>query len=399
MSQDSAEHKSGLARLRSGLTIHRLGFIFSLALGTVVVCGAVLALLLLSETSADQPVRSRLSEPLRVETISAISQAEYTVLRRYTALIEAAKASDVGFEVSGRITDIYVDIGDQAKRGDIIARIDTRRLHGTLTELRSQLEDARATATQRRLELQRQESLASRDATSGRQLEEARANSESADAQVGRIEAQIRIAEVDLDDAALSAPFDGVVTGRYVSVGDMAQSQSAVVRLVQSSSREAHAALPISAANALTVGDRVRLNWNAQDYEATVKSVVPEISPGARSATVVIALPGKVTPAIGETLTVLVEQTVPGKGHWVPVVSLVSDLKGLFAVQAVVRRDGRSTIQRAPVEILYTDGVRAFVSGTLSDDAEVVVSGTHRVLPGQVVTATRISMTALKLAQ
>lgn len=352
--------------------------------------GVVIALALIHMAAGDEPGEKRI-RALPVVTQDAVLEGSYEIERRYTALIAAANAADIGFEVGGRVVAVEADIGDRVEAGDPIGRIDTRRLEVRVNSLQAALAEAEANAARATSEFRRQEDLLAGQATSRSRFETARADAQSATATVQRLSADLDAASTDLDDAVLTAPFAGTVTARNFDVGDVVAAGAPVVRLIQSSSREARAALPVSAVGALEPGDAVRVVWNRRDAVATVKSVVPEVNVQTQSATLVVALPPDVTPTIGETITVLLSQTIDTPGFWVPVSALVADLKGLFAVQIVEPTDdGGFTIARAPIEILYTDGERAFVNGTLEPGDQLVATGANRVSPGQRVTLSRL---------
>ncbi|MBI1392807.1 MAG: efflux RND transporter periplasmic adaptor subunit [Alphaproteobacteria bacterium] len=375
-----------------GAGIRRVfSFLFQLSFAAAVLVGVGFILTIIHITSPLAVAQARANNRMPVVTEPARPEASFDVERRYAGVIEAARAADIGFEVSGRVVEVSIDIGSDVKRGDVLGRLDVVRLSASVSELEARLSEAEANRLQAQQEFDRQRALDAENATSEARVQSARAALASAAASVASLEAQIRSARADLNDAVLRAPFDGVVTARTFDVGDVVQAGAAAIRLVQSSSREARVAMPIDVASELKTGDPARLVWRGRTYEASVKSVVPEVDAASRSATVVVALPAEATPAIGETVTLLLRQTIQQSGYWVPVASLVADLKGLFAVQiASVTDEGAFRIARAPVQVLYTDGERAFVSGTLQAGDEVVVQGTNRVSPGQYVVLSRL---------
>ena len=59
--------------------------------------------------------------------------------------------------------------------------------------------------------------------------------------------------------------------------------------------------------------------------------------------------------------------------------------RGLFTCYALqpANESDLHTVEKHAVEILNTDGSRAFVRGTLSGEPELIVEGVQRVVPGQ----------------
>lgn len=61
-----------------------------------------------------------------------------------TGKIEGIKQVDVGAQVSGEVTKLYVEVGDTVKKGDVIAQIDPVTLQNTLTTQQATLQQSKA---------------------------------------------------------------------------------------------------------------------------------------------------------------------------------------------------------------------------------------------------------------
>ena len=63
----------------------------------------------------------------------------------------------------------------------------------------------------------------------------------------------------------------------------------------------------------------------------------------------------------------------------------------------VAAEDGKGpVVERLELEVLHADGERAFVRGTVSGDERIVVTGAHRLVPGQRVRPVERSRPAVK---
>ena len=389
MVSESKEGAANSGKLWRGLKAY-LDLVIQQGLTAVIIAGTVIALVILHIGAGAASSEELEPRGIPVETVTAERSSSYTVERRYAAVIEAAKAADVGFEVGGRVVEVLAEIGDAVEAGDALGSLDRSRLNDRSTSLEASIAETEALLVRARAAYDRQSGLAAENATSQAALEAAKAELGAAVAVKQRLAAELRTAQTNVRDTVLRAPFTGTVTERRFDVGDVLAAGAPVMRLVQSSSREARASVPVSVLSSIAPGDDVSLIWNRKRSSGLVKSVVPEVDARTRSATLVIALPGDMKPVIGETVTLLLHQEIEGEGYWVSVQALVADLKGLFAVQvAQPIADNAMVIARAPVEILYTDGKRAFVSGTLEDGDLIVMQGTNRVVPGQRVTLAR----------
>jgi len=164
-----------------------------------------------------------------------------------TGTINAVITVQVGSQVSGTISKLYVDFNSHVKKGQLIAQIDPPLFEGALSQARADLENARAnlavavanTAKARASEVQtkadyeRNLGLSKQGEISQQSLDVAKANADSAAAQVTAAlaqenqaraqvqqkEAAVQVAQTNLDYTVIHAPIDGTVVARNVDVG------------------------------------------------------------------------------------------------------------------------------------------------------------------------------------
>lgn len=173
---------------------------------------------------------------------------EQTVIA--TGTLEAYKQVSVGAQVSGQITKLHVDFGDQVKQGEPIAEIDSMTQQNDLANAKASLANVKAqravqAATLKKVQLAftRQKSMLAQNASSREDYETAEADLNTAKAQVAALDAQIQqaqiqvsTAEVDLGYTQITAPIDGTVVGVVVKEGqtvNSAQSAPTIVKVAQ----------------------------------------------------------------------------------------------------------------------------------------------------------------------
>ncbi len=120
--------------------------------------------------------------------------------------IAANESATLRSEISGTVRDISFEEGQEVKKGQVLAKIDTR-------EIEAQLAEARARFALAEKVLNRNRGLFADAAVSRVELEEA-------EAQEAQLRASIALLEVRLAKSEIRAPFDGFANGRTVSVGD-----------------------------------------------------------------------------------------------------------------------------------------------------------------------------------
>jgi hypothetical protein len=91
-------------------------------------------------------------------------------------------------------------------------------------------------------------------------------------------------------------------------------------------------------------------------------------------------------PKSGEIARLRVSQTEQMQGFWLPTTALSRGERGLWSCFAIVRDGDAYRVEKRDVEVLYTEGDRVLVRGTISANEDVVSSGTQRLVNGQIVT-------------
>ncbi|MRR33825.1 macrolide transporter subunit MacA [bacterium] len=161
--------------------------------------------------------------------------------------MEALKTVDVGAQVSGQLKKMYVKLGDEVKKGRLLAVIDPELQQNSLKEAEASLESVRAQIRAKQallrqydLAFQRQKELAAQDAASRADLESAQAQFDTARADLAALEAQLRKAKVavetakaNLDYTRIVAPMDGVVIGIVTEEGQTVNSAQAAPTILK----------------------------------------------------------------------------------------------------------------------------------------------------------------------
>lgn len=145
---------------------------------------------------------------------------------------------DVGSELSGIIAEVLVQENDAVKSGQVLARLDVTRLAAQIENAQAKFRIAeagvalaRATAKERALNLDRQKRLGIQGQVPIEQVQTAQAEADraeaglaSADAQVVAAKADLATTTVDLGNAEIMAPIDGIVLKRTAEPGQTVAS-------------------------------------------------------------------------------------------------------------------------------------------------------------------------------
>ena len=208
-------------------------------------------------------------------------------------------------------------------------------------------------------------------------------------AAVKELDSRLKNLELDLEKSVLKAPFAGKISQRYLDQGTAVSSGQSLVRLVQLEQLKAHIGIPASLKSKIKPGEQQWLQIGEKSYQATISHILPEVDETTRTVTVVLNLndPGTQAVTVGQMVTWQLKQTLETEGYWVPTTALVTGIKGLWSVYVLGETRGKETfeVERRDVEILYTDGEKVLVRGTLEGREQIIINGTNRLVPGQKV--------------
>lgn len=136
-----------------------------------------------------------------------------------TGTIEAVTTVEVGTQVSGILSTIYVDFNDSVKKGQVIARLDTTLLAIQVREAGANVELAESQLRRATRDFDRIDALYKQKAVSDTDYSAAQYNIESAQAQTKLASIRLEQARRNLAYATIYAPISGKVIERDVDVG------------------------------------------------------------------------------------------------------------------------------------------------------------------------------------
>lgn len=320
------------------------------------------------------PVEAAILEPVKY----------YLVTKTHTGIVVPTKASELGFERSGRLTEIHVERGDYIKSGIPIGKLDTSSLEIKRLELQAEKAQAEAIFSElktgartetiemaraeivnlsEQLELeqikqQRREQLYQQGAITKEQLDEvvfkanaleARLSSARSElerllagtrkekfvaqqAVITALEAKIKDVDNSIAKSTLRSPFAGIIANRFLDEGVVVDPGQPVVRLVKNEQYEVEIGLPVETALQLVSSSRQTIQIGNELYQASVKIVLPELDSTTKTRTVIFNLDSNSVSKVasGQTAKLLLTQSISANGYWLPTTALVGGERGVW---------------------------------------------------------------------
>ena len=348
----------------------------------------------LKARSTQQQAAAVAAEALKMPVTFALKSTDVLVAERLSinqvepvsGTVRAVNAVTLRSTMGAVVTRINALEGATVKSGEVLAQLDADDTRARLQQAQQQSNAAKAQVELAKRQRDNNRALVEKGFISSTALVSSDSNYATALANYEAALAAQQIAKRGLEDAALRAPFSGVVTQRHVKAGERVAVNAPVVDIVDVSQLEVEVLLPIAASSGLKIGQTATLSLESQPQPITAKvaRINPSIDAGSRSVRIYLSIPtGKAR--VGEFATG--ELTVGTlQGTAVPLDSIRTDQPSPY-VQVV--RD--QTIVHTTVQILATGRagetryaiVEPLPAGTtvLSPTAGLIANGTAVTLP------------------
>ena len=288
--------------------------------------------------------------PMRVEVRIAEPRPERRTLTLRGEL-RAARTVELRAKVSGTVVALPVGRGDRVAAGDPLVRLDPGAREAELAAARARLESARA-------EREAAESLGASGLQSRLRARQAVAAATGAEAEVGRLEAE-------LADTVVRAPHPGLVEALPVEVGELVQPGEPVATLVDDSAFDAVARAPQGSAAELVPGRTVEIEpIGGGTLSGTLAWVSRVADPETRGVEVEARLDGPggapgagLVSGTSATLVIPLEEV---EALFLSPSTLALGPDGELGVKAL---DAEDRVRFRPVELLRTSLDGAWVTG------------------------------------
>ncbi|UXI68244.1 efflux RND transporter periplasmic adaptor subunit [Tahibacter amnicola] len=289
---------------------------------------------------------------------------------------EDAKIAGVA---AGRVMEI-AEVGTVVKRGDRLAKLDDVALRLRLESAKASAGRAKAQRDLASTQATRLAKLAPGNAVAQTQLDEANATLESASQELARADAERRSIEHALSETDIRAPFDGVVSERFVQRGEYLQTGGPVVHLVNTENLEARVQAPLDLAPHLRAGQELQIRLKGASQPASVRAIVPVGDERSRQFELRVSLPEEFA-LVGTAVEVALPESQGTAGLTVPRDALVLRESHTY----VMRVKPDNTAEQVEVKAGVARDARVEVSGALAAGDRVVVRGAERLRAGQSV--------------
>ncbi|SQI36560.1 Macrolide-specific efflux protein macA precursor [Leminorella richardii] len=309
-------------------------------------------------------------------TVSTLSPRAMTWSRTLlaTGSIAAWQEAFISTEAHGvSITSVLVDVGDEVRKGQLLAELQSQTLSAELEQAEAELRQAIAQREEARADAQRVNRLQTSAAISAQQATQYRVTEKIANARVAALEAKVKAARYRVEQTNIVAPDDGTVTERLATLGHVVSSGDVLFKLNRQNRMEWHAELPADDLALIQAGQRVTLSIaELAPVNGQVRQIAPTIDKNTRNGRVYIDLQPSSVVRAGSFAT---GKIVVGHSQVIAVPESALLLHDGYAYVFRVKNENR--VQRIRVVTgVRQEGWVAITEGLQTDDVIVADGGT-----------------------
>jgi RND family efflux transporter MFP subunit len=376
------------------------------AAGVVAAAGAAAALLLGNTPVADtkQPAAAAQEAGAASSTRSAAngkgranansSAAALTVTTVRVAPVELARTITVDGsifawqevivspEVGGyRVAEVNVDIGDRVEKGQELVRLSSGLLEADVAAKEAVLKQREAELVNAQASLKRGRSLSVMEALSAADLDLLESQAKAAEGALESAKADLQTARLRLKFTHITAPDSGIITSRTVTIGQVAQAGTEMLRLLRQGRVEWRGEVPEARLAELMAGQRVTVTTaDRTQFDGRIRVVAPTVTDQSRTGLVYVDLDtdtrlrpgmfarGEIEIGRGPALTLPLESIVSSDG---------------YSYAFVVKPD--RTVERRRIQTGAILGASIEVTSGLEAGEAVVAKGAGFLKDGDVV--------------
>jgi RND family efflux transporter MFP subunit len=321
--------------------------------------------------------------PVQVQRVAFAPEA---AARDFVGVVHARYETDLGFRVAGKMTERVINVGDEVRNGDLVARLDPQDLKLQVQSAEAELSAATSNLAQATSDFQRYTALSARGYASTADFERRTAAKDEAEGRLERAQRALELARNQLSYSDLRADADGVITATSAEPGQVVALGQAVVRLAHHGEKEAVVALPETWLGEARKSQAVVHLWSDPDhtFAARLRELSPQADPSTRTYAAKFTLddPDDAA-ALGMTATVTLTHKTTAQVARLPLAAVLNRGSG----PAVYRVDEANALVLQPVTVsLFTENA-ALVTAGVHDGDKVVTLGVQKLNPGLKVRA------------
>ena len=331
------------------------------------------ATLLFSACGSDEPAATD-ETAVNIEVATA-EEAQSGDTQKFPGNVESNNQANLSTIVMGTVTEVPVSVGQNVKKGDVLARIKDDQIRAKKMQLEANMVQAKSNLENTEKNLNRIKNLYAEESATSKELDDISTMYDIAKANVEALEASMNEVNEMLQYTVVRAPFDGIVSRKFVSAGDMAVPGHPLVAVADPGTLKITANVPEKWITEISEGDSVTISVaaaNIHDAKAVLTAVSDAGDPMSRQYAIEAQITGSdLASQLKSGMFAEIGIQMGGKASlYIPASALVQrgQLTGVYTVsdnnRSVLRwvRTGKTTGESVEILTGLTPGEQYIVS-------------------------------------
>lgn len=215
---------------------------------------------------------------VQVKTVSEDNSSPFLTV---SGKIEAAKSANISTRMMGYVDKIYVNVGDKVRDGQLLMSVNNADVSAQLAQVNAGITEAEAAFTNAEKDFNRFSTLFKENSASQKELDDITANYNMAKARLESAKQMRNGVNAQMGYANIRAPFNGVVTNKFISAGDMANPGMPLLEVESPGKYQVLAMVPES--EILAVKNDTEVTVQVKALNENLKGKVTEVSSSSKN--------------------------------------------------------------------------------------------------------------------
>lgn len=311
--------------------------------------------------------------PLPVEVVRVRFGPLFST-EHYLGEIKPVLSVRLASRITGYLLEVRKYEGDPVKRGEVLARIDDRKIRAQMEALSTQISAAETEVITRKHIYERDRVLFENQALSREAYELSKAAFKNAEAKLIALKKDLSAVKSDLIYTTIKAPFSGLVSRRFKEPGDLLLPGVPILEIESpEKGYRIFVRIPQRKAACIKEGGKAFLSEGRRKILTSVFRVHPAVSEHGL-ATIEIRVSERPfgLPSGAKVGVDLVIKEV--RGALVPLKALLETTKNTYVFRAHSEEGKIASVEIVPVKVLGRDRDLVAVSGKLSKGDRIIVA-------------------------
>ena len=216
--------------------------------------------------------------PVTIQTVDATSNNPFLTV---SGKIQSVNSADLSTRMMGFVHKIHVKVGEKVKKGQLLISINNTDLQAKLAQVNAGILEATAAYNNAKKDYERFQNLFAENSASQKEMDDMTAHFEMAKARLEGANQMKNEVDAQFSYVNIRAPFSGVVTNKFIEVGDMANPGMPLIAV--ESPKQFEVTATVAESDITQIKSGIEVDVDIKSINKTVKGKVTEVSTSAKN--------------------------------------------------------------------------------------------------------------------